>query len=287
MMERKIISIKNAKKIFSIDFYKYNFSRVFTIAQKNLKVQLRFKFNLIYSILSPFLLIFLSIVVLWRFFNMGAQFGQWDNTNYYIFLFIAFNIELLRRITQDFPNDFIQEKYWKTIPALIIAPFNKLHLLLGIFFSHLIIVAIPFIIFFILTYLIYPISIITIIFIIIIYLLIDLIFSGIGLFLAVFAISEENYWRIFTIGIQIVFYISCITYPFEMFPDFIQLVILINPFYYIFDVLRMTWIDDNVLITMTNYPFHFTILVVCAIVIPLISIYVFKLIYNKFGIMGY
>jgi len=286
MMERKIISIKNMKKKFS-DFFKYNFSRIFTIAEKNLKVQLRFKFNLIYSIFSPFLLIFLSIVVLWRFFNMGARFGQWDNTNYYIFLFIAFNIELLRKITQDFPSDFIQEKYWKTIPALIIAPFNKLHLLLGIFLSHLIIVAIPFIIFFILTYLIYPISIITIIFIIIIYLLIDLIFSGIGLFLAVFAITEENYWRIFTIGIQIVFYISCITYPFEMFPDFIQLVILVNPFYYIFDILRMTWIDDNVLITMTNFPFHFTILVVCAIVIPLFSIYVFKLIYNKFGIMGY
>lgn len=286
-MERKIINLNNLKKFLSVDFFKYNFSPIFTIAEKNMKVQLRFKFNLIYSIFSPFLAIFLSLIILWRFFDMGARFGRWDEMNYYIFLFIAYNIEILRKVIQDFPHDFLQEKYWKTLPALMIAPFNKLHLLFGIFFSHLIIIIIPFVIFFILTYLIIPISIFTIISIIVIYLLIDLIFSGIGLFLAVFAISKENYWRIFSIGIQIVFYISCITYPFEVFPNFIQIIIILNPFYYIFDILRIMWIDNNVLLTISNYPFNFTILIGTAIILPLISIYVFKLIYHKFGIIGY
>ncbi|MBA7545887.1 hypothetical protein ES705_38267 [subsurface metagenome] len=129
------------KKIFRVDFFKYHISRVFTIAEKNVKVQIRFKFNLIYSIINPFFLIFLSLIILSKFFDMGAQFGRWDENNYYIFLFIAYNIELLLRIIQNFPLEFRQEKFWKTLPALMIAPFNKIHFLLGIFLSHLIIIS--------------------------------------------------------------------------------------------------------------------------------------------------
>lgn len=275
------------KRFFTIDFYKYNFSRIFTIAEKNVKIQLRFKFNLIYSVLSPFLPIIMSFFVLLRFFIVDITFGQWDDTNYLVFLYTAFNIELLRRIIQNFPDDFRQEKYWKTLPALMIAPFNKLHLLFGIFFSHLIIIAIPFVVFFVLTYLIAPISLISIIFIVFIFLLIDLIFSGIGLFLAVFAISEENYWRIFSIGLQLVFYASCVIYPFEVFPPEIQSIIRLNPFYYIFDILRITWLENNILFTITSNPFQFILLIGTAIIVPLIAIYVFNKVYNKFGIVGY
>ncbi len=283
-MGKRIIKIK---KILSFDFIRYNFSRIFTIAEKNVKVQLRFKFNLIYSIIFPFLPIIMSIIVLMRFFTSGITLGLWDDTNYLIFLFTAFNIELLRRIVSNFPIEFRQEKFWKTLPALMIAPFNKIHLLLGIFLSHLIIIAIPFVVFLLLTYLISPIAPITIIFIIFIYLLIDLIFSGIGLFLSVFAISEENYWRIFSIGLQLVFYISCITYPFEVFPEVLQPIILLNPFYYIFDILRITWLENNILLTITTHPFQFTILIGMAIFVPIISIYVFNKVYDKFGIVGY
>jgi len=275
------------KKIFKVDFYKNNFSSIFTIAEKNVKIQLRFKFNLVYSIISPFLPISMSFIVLLRFFVADVTFGQWDGTNYLIFLFTAFNIELLRRIIQDFPDDFRLEKYWKTLPALMIAPFNKVHLLFGIFLSHLIIIAIPFVVFFLLTYIISPISIITILFIIIIYLLIDLSFSGIGLFLAVFAISKENYWRIFSIGFTLLFYASCVIYPFEVFPAEIQPIIQLNPFYHIFDILRITWLENNILLTITNYPFQFIVLIGTAIIVPLISIYVFNKVYDKFGIVGY
>ena len=275
------------KRFFTIDFYKYNFSRIFTIAEKNVKIQLRFKFNLIYSVLNPFLPIVMSFFVLLRFFIMDITFGLWDDTNYLVFLYTAFNIELLRRVIQNFPDDFRQEKYWKTLSALMIAPFNKLHLLFGIFFSHLIIIAIPFVVFFVLTYLIAPISLISIIFIVFIFLLIDLIFSGIGLFLAVFAISEENYWRIFSIGLQLVFYASCVIYPFEVFPLEIQSIIRLNPFYYIFDILRITWLENNILFTITSNPFQFILLIGTAIIVPLIAIYVFNKVYDKFGIVGY
>ncbi len=44
------------KKFFTIDFYKYNFSRIFTIAEKNVKIQLRFKLNNsdVYNLNFPF-----------------------------------------------------------------------------------------------------------------------------------------------------------------------------------------------------------------------------------------
>lgn len=283
-MKKRTIKIK---KIFSIKFYKHQLSQIFTITEKNVKIQLRFKFNLYYLILSPVIPIIMSIIIILKFFGEGVTFGKWDDTNYLVFLYTAFNIELLRKIIQNFPDEFRQEKYWKTLPALMIAPLSRIHILLGILLSHLIIIAIPFGIFFLLTYLISPISPITIIFIIFIYLLIVLIFSGIGLFLGVFAISEENYWRVFSIGLQLLFYISCIIYPFEVFPAEIQPIIRLNPFYHIFDILRITWLEDNILLTITNFPFQFIILIGAAIIIPLLSIYVFKIIYNKFGIVGY
>jgi len=278
-MKTRTIKIK---KIF-----KHHLSQIFTIAEKNVKIQLRFKFNLYSSIIFPFLPVIMSTIVLMRFFSEGVTFGQWKDTNYLVFLFTAFNIELLRTIIQKFPIEMRLEKYWKTLPALMIAPFNKMHLLLGIFLSHLIIIAIPFAVFFLLACLISPISPITIIFIIFIFLLIVLIFSGIGFFLGVFAISEENYWRIFTIGLQLLFYVSCIAYPFELFPAEIQPIIRLNPFYHIFEILRVTWLENNILLTITNHPFQFIILIGTAIIVPLISIYFFKIIYDKFGIVGY
>ena len=283
-MKKRIIKIK---KIFNFEFIKYNFSRIFTIAEKNVKIQLRFKFNLYSTIIFPFLPIIMSSIVLLRFFGEGVTFGKWDDTNYFVFLLTAFNIELLRNVIQNFPKEMQQEKYWKTLPALMIAPFNRIHLLLGSLLSHLIIIAIPFTVFFMLTYLISPISPITIIFTIFIFLLIVLIFSGIGFFLGVYAISEENYWRFFSICLQLLFYISCIAYPFELFPAELQPIIQLNPFYQIFDILRLTWLEDNILLTIANYPFKFIILIGTAIIIPLMSIYVFNKIYEKFGIVGY
>ena len=53
------------------------------------------------------------------------------------------------------------------------------------------------------------------------------------------------------------------------------------------DQYRSAVIEDNILLTITNYPFQFIILIGTAIIIPLMSIYVFKIIYDKFGIVGY
>ena len=105
--------------------------------------------------------------------------------------------------------------------------------------------------------------------------------------MGVFAISKENVWKFLSFAMNLIFWASCITYPFEFFPDLIQDIINLNPLYYIFDILRLIWIENNFIITLTTHSLHFYILISLAIVIPLIGVNIFNKIYKKYGIVGY
>lgn len=290
-MRKNIFNRKILKKLLSYTSIKYHLSRIFTITEKNVKLYLRFKSKFVFSFVSPFLGIILSLIILTKFLGADINFGEgpgtWDDRTMPLFILMAYNLELLSRVITDFPADIRLEKYWKTLPALMIAPFNKIHLFFGILLSHLVIISVPFIIFVSLAYFIVPISFLTLIFIFFIYLLIDIIFSGFGLFLGVFAISNENYWRYLIIIQKLIWYISCVSYPLDIFPSYIQSIIQLNPFYYLFDFLRITWYQDNISLTLSSYPFHFFILIGMSFIIPLVSIYIFKKVYNKLGIVGY
>ena len=271
-------SLKNARE---------NLTQIFAITEKHIKLSLRFKLKFILNLMIPIISILMPLIVLDKFFDFNVNFGPWNGTNYLVYQFTAFNFFLMSNIMNIFPSEFYFEKFWKTLPNLVIAPFNRFNLLLGIFFAHLLLISLPFTLFFILCYLYYPISILTIIFIIGIYILIAFIFSGIGLAIGTFAISNENIMGVlefFSIG---VIWLSCITYPFQIFPPLFQRIINLNPLYYIFDFLRLSWINDDLVYTMINYPFNFFMLVASAIIIPLIGILLFNYIFKKYGIVGY
>ncbi len=268
-------------------FIKRNLSQIAAITEKNTKLELRYKFGLMISFISPILSIIFPLIIMGALFQLNDQYGPWTRDSYIIFLFIAYQIILLKNIIIKFPSELRQEKFWQTLPALIIAPFNRFNLLLGIFISHLIVISIPFAAFFIICYIFYPISIFTILIIIVIFFLIEFIFSGIGLILGIFAISKESVWRFLLFCINWIFWFSCITYPFEIFPGILQIFINLNPLYHIFDFLRQTWIENNFLFTITSHPNSFTILLLTSIVIPVIGVYVFNIIFKKFGIVGY
>ena len=167
------------------------------------------------------------------------------------------------------------------------APFNRFYLLFGIFTTSLILVALPFTFFLILALIVFPISIITFLSVLVLFFMIALIFSGIGLILGAFAISHEGILRTLTLAIEMVFWASCILYPYEIFPSYIQRIIDLNPLYYIFDFLRYTWIENDFILSINSHPFHFVILVSCSILLPCIGVYLFNYIFKKFGIVGY
>lgn len=266
---------------------KENFSQISALTEKNIKLQLRYKLGLIFSFVMPVVSIIMPLIIMGNLFQARSNIGFWTSQNFVVYQFVAYNIIILKDIIFRFPQQFLQEKYWKTLPALIIGPFNRFNLLLSIFFSHLILVSIPFTIFLILGYIFYPIKFITLIFVILLFILVALVLSGVGLIIGVFAISNENIWKFLKFLLYFVFWFSCITYPYEIFPRIIQTIININPLYYLFDLLRLSWINDNILYTISIYPFNFFLLTFLSLLLPLIGVYFFNIIYKKYGITGY
>jgi ABC-type polysaccharide/polyol phosphate export permease len=268
---------------------RYNINQIIAVTEKDIKLNLRFKFQLIVNFINPIITILMPLIIFQTLFNFSfnESFGPWNIDNYAVFILSTYNLSLLTTVISGFPNQLRREKFWKTLPALIIAPFNRIDLLLGIFLTNLILISIPFILFLIITLIIYPISILTLVFILFIYLLIALIFSGIGLFLGVFAISKENLWNVLSFLLQLIFWASCIAYPFDLFPEELQNIIMFNPLYYIFTLLRMAWIDNNILLTIMNYYPHIIIILITSILLPIVSILIFNNVYRKYGIVGY
>lgn len=258
--------------------FKRNINQVLALTEKNLKLNMRFRLNLIINLLLPLIMIAMPLIIMNRFF---------PEVNLIVYQFIAYKIYLLRGIVTEFPKKLRIEKYWKTLPALLIGPFNRFNLLLGIFFTRIVLISIPFSILFIITSINSPINILTALSIISIYFLITLIFSGIGLLLGVFAVSKENFTSLFLFGFNLFIWFSCITYPYEIFPSVIQNFINLNPLYYIFDILRLSWLENNFIITITTHPVHFFFLILTAIILPIIGVYSFNIIYKRYGIVGY
>ncbi|MFX1328181.1 MAG: ABC transporter permease [Promethearchaeota archaeon] len=269
------------------EIFRRNISQIVAITEKNVKFSLRFKFNLIISFIIPIISIIMPLILMGRLFDFNTQYGPWSADNFIIYQFTAYNITLLRMIITDYPKLFAQEKYWETLPALIIAPFKRINLVFGIFLSNIVLLSIPFTIFFVLSCILYPILPLTILFVLTLYFLIALIFSGIGVIIGVFAISKEGFLGIFNFLITFIFWFSCISYPFEVFPGIIQSIIQINPLYYIFDILRISWIENDVVLSISMHYLNFLIITLCAISLPLIGVYIFNKIYRKYGIVGY
>lgn len=266
---------------------KHNISQILALTEKNIKLQTRFKYQLVFSYVKPIITLMIPLIIFQKLFDFNQSLGPWTNETYLVFVLSTYTLSLLKGMIGDFPDELRREKFWKTLPGLIIAPFNRFDLLMGIFLSNLILISIPFALIIILNLIVYPISIITLLFVLFIYCLIALVFSGIGLILGIFAISNENIWRILSFGIGLVFWSSCISYPFNLFPDVLQFIIRFNPFYYIFTILRFSWVDNNILLTLSNLYPHFIILLIMGIILPTIAVYIFNKIFKKYGIVGY
>lgn len=264
-----------------------NISQIFAITEKNVKLGTRFKFKLIFSFISPIISLIVPIIIMGKFFELNTNFGPWDADNYIVFLLLAYEIMLLQRIMSKFPNHFSNEKFWQTLPALIIAPINRINLLFGIVISQLIITLIPMFFFFIWCFIFYPISLFTVFFIIGIFFLLALMFSGIGIILGILAISKENWSPIVSFAFGLLFLTTCITFPYEVFPEIIQDIVNLNPLYHVFYFLRIAWIENDLILSITSHSFSFIYLVGLAIVLPIIGVIIFNKIYKKYGIVGY
>ena len=116
-----------------------------------------------------------------------------------------------------------------------------------------------------------------------------LVFGAIGLLIGAFQISQEGSVSYLQIALRILFLFSCIKYPKELFPKVFQNLILLNPLYYLFDLLRLVWylgIDYEQAVSIIT-PIHIVSTILLVILAPLISLYIFEKVYERYGITGY
>jgi len=265
---------------------KYDFYKIYALTEKSIKLKLRFKYNIIFGFITPLFGIITPLIIMKSVFNFNTQFGPWTEHNFLIYQFVAYSIILLRNIISEFQGQFLTEKFWQTLPGLLIMPCSRIYLLFGIFFSHLILISIPFITFFIICFFFSPISFFTFLTIILLFLLLALIFGGLGLIFGIFVIANENISIILGFIITIFFLFSCISYPFELYPDFIQEIVKLNPLYYIFDTIRYVWIENDIIKSINSHSLNFIFLILSAIILPSIGVIIFNIVFKKYGIVG-
>ena len=261
--------------------------KTLALAEKQIYMQFRFKYRTMLNYFAPVITILMPIIILGRFFQNNVNFGPWTSQNYMIFIFIGYNILLLRGMINYIPLHLQQEQYWKTLPALIIAPFNRYYLLFGYFISEVSLLSLPFLAFLTILFIFYPISFLTLIIVILLFIGIAIVFAAIGLVLGVITVANENISSILTFLIGFIFWASCITYPFQLFPSIIKDLISLNPIYYLINFLRLTWLDNNIYYTVINHPGHFTIVISSIVIAPILAVIMFNLIFKKLGTSGY
>ena len=268
-----------------------NLIQTTAIIERNLYFELRFKLGLLTSFLNPFIQTLMPLIIFGAFFsiNESYDFGYWSSENYLLFLLIAFCIQFLKGIMENFRQMFFREKFWKTLQALMVAPINRYVLLFGILISEMILLSIPFVIFFIVALVIFPISILNVFLVLVLFFCLAIFFGSLGLIVAVLIVTKEGVYRVIKIGLTYLIWASCISYPLQIFPELFQNIILLNPLYYFIDLVRIVWmmgIDYNVAISYLS-PVHIVIVTTFTILLPILSVSLFNIFYNKYGITGY
>ena len=268
-----------------------NLKQINALVERNLYLEVRFKLTIFTRYFTPFIQILMPLIIFNVIFTIREdyQFGYWTGLNFILFLFIAFCVQFLRKIVINFSHLFDREKYWKTLQALMVAPVNRYVLLFGFLIAEIILLSIPFILFFIIAYVLFPINIFYLFLVILSFFAISILFGCLGLILGILIITKEGIYSLFNLGLTLLFWLSCLSYPLQVFPEIIQPIILLNPIYYFIDIIRIFWLmglDYNLAITFLT-PIHIIIVVGGTIILPIFSVYLFNTFYDKFGISGY
>ena len=268
-----------------------NIIQIYSLIIKDLKLKVRYKLEFIVEFVAPLMTIFFPYIIFSTLFNLKKNlFGNYySRENFLLFLLLGYCISVLIFLLWNYQDLFYDEKTWKTLNAVIIAPVSKFNILISYFISGLISKSFPLIFIIVLCYIFYPISIVSLFFVLVVLLCISITFASMGFILGVFEIVNEDISASLSVGISFIALVSCLFYPIEIIPEEFHFIIKLNPLYYYFDLLRLTWwaginYEDAMLyITYT----HILVVATFTIMMPLIASYLFLIIYKKYGTSGY
>ncbi|MFW6311195.1 MAG: ABC transporter permease [Nanoarchaeota archaeon] len=264
--------------------------QIYAITVKEIKLKARFKIQFLLGYIKPLISFFLPYIILGTLINSATHgsIGIWNPRNFFVFLAIGFIFSYTTRFIRTYAVSFRHEKFWNTLPALLISPINRYNLLFGIFFSDFLIIMVPLSLVFIILMVFFPIGFISLIFILILTFLISFFLACIGMVIGALSISLESTWMFFDYFFTYVMLFSCLKYPLEVFPEVLHFLILYNPFYYFWDLIRNMWLFgfDFILFNPAFFT-HLLALFTCVILGTITGIPAFNYIYKKYGIVGY
>ncbi len=263
-----------------------NFNHIYAIAKKQIKLDLRFKYGYFFDALIVPLRWFVMFAIIYGgFFSEGADtLGMVERENFIQFLLLgSLAYSYFASGFSLFHSKFVQEKYWKTIQGILIAPFNKMDFILGMGLSELLrhVIITPF--FLIILYALSPASLNSILLIIITILLMYFGVLGISLLQGVVYLINEDVLPLFSYLFWTWGIFSCFYYPIEALPAVFNPLVELNPIYHGLVIVREVWIYG----TVSNFLYHLEFVLSFAIIAPLVSIFIFNKVITKYGITGY
>lgn len=259
---------------------------IWSILEKELKLELRFKFSFIFSSLfDPMVNAFWFGVLYFGFFSLGAK-PLWGVTKegFIPFLILGCLVNTFFSLGFGaFSYKLLYEKFWQTVEAFLVAPVSRFHLLLGLGFVELIRASFPLVLFLAICFWIHPTSLLVLLIVPLILISVLMGSLGIGFLRGIFTLTNENILPLFNILYWGWGFLSCFYYPKEIFPQWVQSLIMINPVYHAVALIRHLWFDypiDSILLSLT-YMLGFSLLM------PLLGVYLFNRLWARLGIQGY
>lgn len=264
-----------------------NLKQILTIAEKEMKLNLRFKFNYFFdNFFSSVRQMILFLLVYLGFFSYSSlSIGGLNKQNYIAFIILGvLSAALFYKGYQMFYQKFLYEKFWETFSGFFITPSKKINLIIGYCLADLVYIGCLILVWFVILYLIYPTGILNMIFVAILLLVLFFSIASFGLLYGIVAVSAEKYIFLFNLIMPVWIFFSCFYYPLEFIPKFLRIFVYLNPVYYLVDLTRKAWLGG---LTFEVFAVYMIPILLFMLVMPLISFYLFDKIWKKGGIVGY
>jgi ABC-type polysaccharide/polyol phosphate export permease len=270
-----------------------NIIQIYSLVVKDLKLRFRYKSEFFVEFIGPLFTMFFPYLIFQTLFNVEDKvFGKdsyYSKENFLLFLLLGFCISSLIFFLWSYRDQFHDEKIWKTISGVIIAPINKFNILIGHLVSGLVFKSFSLIFIIVLCYILYPIPIFNLIFFLVIFFCLSLTFAAIGFIIGLFEIVNEDISASLSVGISFISLVSCVYYPIQIFPEQIRFLITLNPLYYYVELLRLAWWSGINFEESIKYItiYHFLFVAIFTILTPLCASYLFLKLFHRYGITGY
>jgi len=254
------------------------------VAEKDLAIQLRFKFDFLASIFLPALinLGLFSTVYFGLLRSAVTSVSGLNIQNFISFTVLgALGATIFTQAYQSFQGRLVYEKYWQTVQILLASPLSSWAILLGVSISDAVRNLILISTFLVVSVATFPVDATVFVSVLFLYALIYVLVAGISMIRGSIYLVNENFDPILSYFMIGTAYVSCFYYPASFMPSFLQPLAYINPIYFVMDTIRALWFGSTI-----NPPYLY-VSIVAAVISTSVGTYAFRKIWRNLDITGY